>query len=114
MLICTFYDKVGNIISETDNNQLTGILKAEGVSDYSDNVASRSMQFTLGSNQSTRAWYNNLSTDSYGYAIIEWSRDTSLGNYRMSNALVARGVMYRNYGSNVGYYDVAVNNGMPF
>lgn len=110
----TFYDKAGDIISESDNSPLTGVLKAEGVNGYSDNVASRSMQFTLGSNQTMRAWYDNSSTTSYGYAIIEWSRDTSLGNYRMSNALIAHGVMYRNYASNVGYYNIAINNGMPF
>lgn len=111
----TFYDNIGNIISDTTNSPTAGVLKLTGGSGtYTDNVPSYSARYQLGSNESSRVWLDIPTLDVFGYAIVEWYRDTSTSDSRIANALVAHNVMYRVYGGSVGYYDIAINNGNPF
>lgn len=110
----TLYNKNGEILTDGDNNSVTGLLRADNVSAYSDNSSTYSMQFNLEENNSTRVSINNSSTtDIYGYAVVEWSKSENPGPSLASYSLIGHANSYRVY-NGTGYFSVPINNGNPF
>lgn len=110
----TFYDKTGNVLTDSDNNSTTGLLRADNISAYSDSSSSYSVQFNLDANNSTRvSIHNALTSDLYGYAVVEWSKPESTAPSLGAYSLIGHTYNYRVY-NGTGYYSVPVNNGNPF
>ena len=109
----TIYDENGKVVSDLDNSAAGGIIKATNASNFSDS-SSYSAKFNLAANATSRVWLDaKVYPGITGYAVIEWEKQAGSQSV-LSNALISHALMYRVYGSNVGYYSVQVNNGNPF
>lgn len=107
----TFFDDIGNVISDSGNNSSVGKLQASNISNYSENSNDHSVRFDLAAGNTTRVRLDLPNTSIVrGYGIIEWQSDS----IQTTNALIGHVMIYRNAGSNIGYYDVAINNGQAF
>jgi len=113
----SLYRDDGSLISDTDNNSISGLLKASNVTSYSDSNTTSSMSFSLAPDVSTKVWLDTPSNEIYGYAVVEWSTNNESTSIRNVNSLVGHTVVYRVYngtGNGVGYYSVPINDGKPF
>ena len=114
----TYYNASGTVIVDGDGSTSTGPIRvvSGAVTNYVENPASGSVEFSLGANETAVVMLKSDSDGSsftIGYGTIEWEKNSVNGVALISQVFIDEFIRDSQKSSH-GYYAIPVNNGLPF